>query len=294
LLSYIEYICGKQNVRMNVPLANYTTMRVGGDAKFFVRVQSRKSLLRLISALGFIEYPYRILGGGSNIIVPDNGFDGVVIKLCFSEIVENGNFIYADAGANTIAVSKRARDLGLTGLEFACGIPGTVGGAVYGNAGAFGSCISNVVVMVDVLANGEIISVDAGRCKFDYRTSVFKRKRNWIIIGAYFALGRGEVAEITETMRGFTEKRLAVCPKNPNAGSVFRNPEGQSAGHLIDKLGLKGKKVGGASIHLGHANFIINDGDATARDILKLVAQIKKRVRDAYGIKLMTEVEVFK
>ena len=294
LRTYLEHILGKGSVEMNVPMSKKTTWHVGGVAKFFVTPKSKTDLARLVSALDYIEYPYKIIGAGSNLLVNDKGFDGVIIRLAFSDIVENGNFIYADAGASLISVVKRATELGLGGLEFACGIPGTVGGAIFGNAGAHGSDISNVVTLVDVLCGGEVVTLDSKQCKFGYRTSVFRGGSGGnapIILGAYFYLLPTKKEVILNKITEYTQKRIANQPTGFNAGSVFRNPAGQSAGALIDKLGLKGTKIGGAMISDKHANFIINTGNATARDIEKLIKLIKKRVFEEYKIKLQTEIQ---
>ena len=299
LKSYLEHICGASNVRENEPMSAHTTFKIGGPARFFITVQSKQTLLKLVSALNYIEYPYRVIGGGSNLLAPDRGYDGVIIKLGFREIVENGNFIYADAGAPLSALVKFARERDLSGLEFAAGIPGTVGGAIFMNAGAHGGAISDVVTMVDVLRDGQIVSLDTRACKFAYRTSVFQRKRNWVILGTYFFLYSRPLAEVPPRTNQ---------PKEPNAGSVFKNPifvssskncvspplrkgECISAGKLIDQLGLKGFVVGGAAISERHANFIINKGFATARDVRALVKLVKTKVRVAYGINLKTEIE---
>ena len=278
-------------MRENVPLSILTTFKIGGPARFFVTVKSKEKLVRLISALKYIEHPFRVIGAGSNILAGDRGYDGVIIRLGFREIVENQNFIYADAGCSLAAVAKKVAELSLSGLEFACGIPGTIGGAVYGNSGACGSSIKDVVLMVDVLHNGEIISMDNLQCKFDYRTSLFKRRRDLIIVGAYFSLRQDNQDDIKSRMLENNKKRLATQPKGASAGSVFRNPN-IPVGRLIDELGLKGTRIGGAIIADKHANFILNIDNATSRDVQKLINLIQKRVRQEHGINLKTEIEV--
>jgi len=295
LKSYLEHICGKANVEENVLMSTRTTFRIGGSARFFVTVQSKEILIKLVSALNYIEYPYRIVGHGANLLVSDNGYDGVLIKLNFREIVENGNFVYADAGATLGAVVKFARSRGLSGLEFAAGIPGTVGGAVYMNAGAYGGQISDIAAMVDVLQNGEIVSLDARACKFSYRTSRFQKSRNQIVMGVYFFLKSGDKCEIEKREQEILLKRRATSVKEPNAGSIFRNPTVNgvvvSAGKLIDELGLKGTRIGDAAISRQHAGKIINLRAATARDVRALITLVKTKVRVAYGITLKTEIE---
>jgi UDP-N-acetylmuramate dehydrogenase len=298
LKSYLEHICGAENVAVDVPLAGKTTLGVGGAAKFFVTATHKGALVRILNALEYIEYPYKIIGGGSNLLVEDGGFDGVVIKLGFCEIVENGTFIYADAGANLSAVAATARDMELTGLEFAFGIPGTVGGAVYGNVGAAGGAMADVVVIVDILEGGEIRSIDAADCAFSYRKSVFKRSRS-VILGAYFHLERGNRADIDAKMKSIVAARRNSQPVGRTAGCIFKNPTkipaGEtaplSAGALIDRCGLKGFRIGGAVVSQVHANFIVNDGGATARDIKELIRVVRSRVREKFGVVLREEIE---
>jgi len=321
LKSYLEHICGTDAVQENLPLSKRTTFKIGGPARFFVTVRTKQTLVKLISALNYIEYPYRIIGAGSNLLVSDRGFNGVIIKNAFREIVQNGNFIYADAGASLAALAKFARDRNLRGLEFAATIPGTIGGAIYMNAGAHGSSISDIVAMVDVLeTSGEmispaIISLDARACKFAYRKSLFMRRRDLIITGAYFFLSPGNPAQIAALENQYRDHRRQTQPREPSAGSVFRNPnisnqrspfnkggvaqraaavfddEVVPAAKLIDQLGLKGTRIGDAAISEKHANFIVNMGTATASDVKKLIRLVKKRVRDAHRIVLKAEIE---
>jgi len=278
-------------------MSAHTTIRIGGSARFYVTCTKKDTLVRLVGALRYIDYPYKVIGGGSNLLVNDKGYNGVIIRPAFREIVENGCFVYADAGASLAAVARFARERGLGGLEFASGIPGTVGGAVYMNAGAHGNSMSGVVAMVDVLRDGKVVSLDVKACRFNYRTSIFQKKRDLIILGAYFFLTAADKAEIELTANAYLAKRKAAQPKQPNAGSIFRNPnsplgKGGAAGGLIDDLGLKGYQIGGAAISEVHANFIVNLGGATARDVKRLIAYTKKRVRDAYGITLKAEIEI--
>ena len=291
LKSYLEHICGKANVRENESMRAHTTFGIGGPAKFFVSVYKKDVLVRLVSALNYIEYPYKIIGTGSNLLVRDGGFDGVIIRLKTCEIVENGNIIYADAGAPLVSVVQKAAELGLSGLEFAYGIPGTVGGAVFGNAGAFGASIADVAVVIDVLKDGEIISMENKDCKFGYRTSYFQKNKDIVILGAYFSLQHGDSDKIKAKMQVNLGKRNLSQPAGKTAGCVFRNQPAVSAGEVIDRLGLKGFRIGGAVISEKHANFIVNDNHATAKDVEKLIRHIKKRASDTYGIKLKLEIE---
>ena len=310
LKSYLEHVCGTENVLENEPLSKHTTFRIGGPARFFVTVPSKECLVRILSALEYIEQKYFILGRGSNVLATDKGFDGVVLKLGFSEIIEQVPIVYADAGATLRSVGVFARERGLSGLEWAAGIPATVGGAVYMNAGAHGGQMSDVVAMVDALVDGEIRALDTKQCKFGYRKSVFSvRGEGSIILGAYFCLKQSTKDEILAKEVGILAKRTTSQPNQPSAGSVFKKPpprrgtpfiEGGISsgpfyvGKAIEELGLKGFSVGGAAVSEKHAGFIINKGGATARDVLKLIRIIRKKVFEKYGVRLQTEVKMLK
>ena len=296
LKSYLGYICGKDNVAENVPLAGKTTFRIGGPARWFVTVPTKEALLRLISALNYIELPWFIIGAGANVLAADNGYNGVVIKLGFKDIIDNGCFIYADAGASLKRLCNFARFQSLSGLEFATGIPGTVGGAVYMNAGAHGGQISDIVAMVDALIDGEVRTLDARALKFRYRRSVFHRKPKWIILGAYFYLKKcTNKNEIVAKEQAFLAARLGSQPLQPSAGSVFKRPSPDFAvGKAVDELGLKGTKIGGAQISDKHAGFIVNTGGATCADVLALVKLVRKKIKDKHNLYLQTEIQILK
>lgn len=289
LESYLQYICGKENVKCNEPLSKWTTFRVGGPARFFVTVEHKHSLRRLINALRYLEYPYFILGLGANTLASDDGFDGVVIKLSFNHIEQNDVFIYADAGAKLGAVVNYARDHELTGLEWATGIPATVGGGVYMNCGAFDHCLSENIVLVDVLIDGEVKTLTHDQLDFGYRHSLFM-ERPAVILGAYLHLAHGKKNEITTQMQTIIEKRRQH-PHEPSAGSVFKRPRDNFyVGKVIEDLGLAGYTIGGARISPKHCNFIINTGTATADDILKIIYHVQDTVEKATGVLLETEI----
>ena len=296
LRSYLEYICGKENVAEFVPMATKTTFKIGGPARWFVTVPTKEALMRLISTLNYIEQPWFIIGGGANILASDKGYNGVVIKLGFRDIIDNGCFVYADAGANLKRLCNFAREQSLSGLEFATGIPGTVGGAVYMNAGAFGGQISDVVAMVDVLVDGEVKTLDTLQIGFDYRKSVFQKKNGWIILGAYFYLRKCiDKSVIIAKEKDFATKRAKSQPNNPSAGSVFKRPSPDFAvGKVVDELGLKGTKIGGACISDKHAGFIVNTNNATCEDVLKLIKLIRRKIKQSYNIYLQTEIQILK
>ena len=296
LKSYLEHICGKENVEENVNLSKKTTFKIGGPARWFVTTPTKESLLRLISTLNYIEQRWFIIGMGANILAHDNGYDGVVIRLGFKEVMDNGCFVYADAGASLKKVCTFARENALSGLEFAVGIPSTVGGAVFMNAGAHGGEIGNVVVMVDVLIDGEVKTLDIRELGFKYRHSIFHSKPYWIILGAYFFLKKcKDKQEIVAAEQKFLSARLQSQPTQPSAGSVFKRPSPDFAvGKVVDELGLKGTQIGGARISDKHAGFIVNVGDATCEDVLALVKLIRREVKQKHDLYLQTEIQILK
>ncbi|MCM1404452.1 MAG: UDP-N-acetylmuramate dehydrogenase [Prevotella sp.] len=286
---YLQHVCGAANVKRDEPLARWTTFRVGGPARYFVLVDSKTALQRLIQALDYLDYPYFILGLGANVLASDRGFDGVVIKLNFHTIEQNDVFVYADAGAKLGAVVNYARDQALTGLEWATGIPATVGGGVYMNCGAFDHSISDVVVMVDVLEHGAIKTLTHHQLDFGYRHSVFMEQPA-VIIGAYFRLERGNSAEIATQMQTVITKRRRH-PHQPSAGSVFKRPkDGFYVGKVVEELGLGGYTVGGAQVSPQHCNFIVNTGHATCADILAVLYHVQDVVEQKTGVCLETEI----
>ncbi|MDR0975663.1 MAG: UDP-N-acetylmuramate dehydrogenase [Christensenellaceae bacterium] len=291
LYNYLCHVCGEENVLKDEPLSAHTTFKIGGNAKFFVKVKSREKLLKLISALNFLQQKYFIIGGGSNILANSNGYDGVVIKLMMNEIVYNSGFVYADAGAMLSSLIWFCQTSNLTGFEWAAGIPATVGGAIYMNAGCHGHEIAENTVMVDVLENGEIKSLTAMDLDFSYRESVFKNKRKTaIILGAYFYLKREAPEKIAENVNLSLEKRKNL-PKAPSAGSVFKKPSADFfVGKEIEALGLKGLTVGGAQISPEHAGFIVNNGEATSADVHELIKLIKEKIKAEKNIDLETEI----
>jgi len=296
LKSYLEYICGKENVQEFVALSTKTTFRIGGPARWFVTVPTKEALVRLVSALNFIEQPWFVIGAGANVLAADKGYDGVCLRLGFSEIADNGCFIYADAGASLRKLSNFAREHGLSGLEFAAGIPGTVGGAVFMNAGAHGGEMAGVVAMADVLIGGEIKSLDVRELRFGHRDSIFRRRRDWIILGAYFFLKNHKTTdEIAATEAMFAAVRRESQPLQASAGSIFRRPHPDFAvGEVVDKLGLKGVQIGGARISDKHAGFIVNTGGATSKDVLALIKLIRKKVKQEHNVNLKTEIQILK
>lgn len=283
----IEYIC-------NEPMKSHTTFKIGGDAEVFVTVKNIEELKAVISFTKENNIPYFTLGKGSNLLVSDNGIKGAVISLGgdFEEIkvLENGK-IYAGAGASLMKLCKVALMNDLSGLEFAYGIPGSVGGAVFMNAGAYGGEMKDCLFSASYVSeNGQEGSFTLDEMNLGYRTSVFKTN-GYIITGCTVALTKGDNAEIKEKMNDLLGRRRSKQPlEYPSAGSTFKRPEGAFAGTLIESCGLKGYSVGGAEVSTKHAGFVINKGNATAKDVNTLIENVQKRVKEETGYFLETEV----
>ena len=283
-------------IKLNEPLANHTSWKLGGPADLYIIPEDYQGLSKTIEILNNWQIAWKILGKGSNLLVLDKGFRGAIISLnnkSFQKIIINDSCISVGASVSLIRLANLAAKEGLTGLEFAGGIPGTVGGAIYMNAGAHGSDISQVLVEAEVLTeNGEIVTISKDYPQFSYRTSIFQQKE-WIILSAVFQLKFGDRKEIASKMAQFKLKRKNSQPYNlPCSGSVFRNPEGDFAGRLIEQIGLKSFQIGGAQVSDLHANFIVNVNEATAKDVLELIEHIQRQVYEIYGINLNSEVEL--
>lgn len=284
---------GEENVKENVSLKEYTTFRVGGPADIMVTVNSMEELAKVIGYLNKCRSEYFVLGNGSNLLVSDEGYRGIVVKMAgrLTDMVVVGNRITAGAGALLSNVCKMAADNGLTGMEFAYGIPGTVGGAIVMNAGAYGGDMSMVVDGLEaVTKEGELIYVSPHSLRFDYRKSEVK-KSGISVAMVTFKLEPGNEEDIRNTMKDLMGRRVEKQPlEYPSAGSTFKRPKGYFAGQLIEEAGLKGERIGGACVSTKHAGFIVNDANATAKDINDLIELIKKRVYDNSKVKLETEV----
>ncbi|OAB30136.1 UDP-N-acetylenolpyruvoylglucosamine reductase [Paenibacillus macquariensis subsp. defensor] len=280
-------------VHLNEPMTKHTTWRIGGPVDAFIVPETREQLQELITLLHHHGIPWIQIGRGSNMLVSDKGIRGVVIKL--GSGLEYTKFqeetVTAGGGCSFVKLSFLSGRHGLTGLEFAGGIPGSVGGAVYMNAGAHGSDVSRIFKSAEiVLETGELVSYAAEEMDFAYRHSVL-HKRKGIVVEATFGLKFGERREIAAALASYKDRRRRTQPlQMPCAGSVFRNPTGDYAARLIEAAGLKGYRVGGAEISLQHANFIVNTGQATAEDVLTLMHEIQKRIDSENGISLVPEV----
>ena len=278
-------------IRENEPLSSHSTMRVGGPAALAAFPTCADELSALITRAGEGGVRYIIVGNASNILFSDRGFDGLAIfTTAMRRVSWNGSAVTAECGASLTGLAAAATKKGLSGLEFAFGIPGTVGGAVYMNAGAYGSQISAVLTASEYLRDGVIHRREAADHAFGYRTSVY-RSTDDVILSAEFTLTPGDPEAIAAKAKQNMESRRSKQPlEYPNAGSVFKRPEGACPGALIEQAGLKGLRIGGAEISEKHANFIINRGNATADDILRLTETAQKRVYSQFGILLETEI----
>ena len=281
-------------VQTHVALEKCTTLRVGGPADSFAEPASEAELVCLLNAAQAAEVPVLLMGNGSNLLVRDGGFRGLVIRLgkAFSRIEPWEGGLQAQAGALLSVLACEAAGASLTGLEFAQGIPGTVGGGVYMNAGAYGGELAQRIESVTVLDHGEVKRIPGHDMGFGYRHSR-AMEEGWIVLGARFRLEKGEREQIDAAMRDFVARRKEKQPLNyPSAGSFFKRPEGHFAGALIEGAGLKGKSVGGAQVSEKHAGFLINTGGATASDFLTLMKLVQDQVKAKYGVALEPEVRI--
>lgn len=278
----------------DVPLSLHTTYRVGGKAKCFIYPQDTKKLIKLLKYIKKNNIKYKLLGNGSNTLFSDREYDGIIIKLDkFDHIDVKGFTIVVGAGYNLMKLASLAARKSLAGLEFASGIPGTVGGAVYMNAGAYKSDMGYIVKRVKVLTpDFKVINMTNRELDFHYRSSFFQKNKEYVCLEATLGLKKGKKEEIQKVNRERKQRRLESQPlEYPSAGSVFRNPEGLFAGKLIEDLGFKGLMKGGAQISSKHANFIINKKNAKASDIKELIEFTKDAVEDKYKIELKVEQE---
>ena len=281
-------------VLTDVPLKNYTTYKVGGNAKAIIYPKNISCLVKLIEKLKTDNVKFMVLGNGSNVLFSDKEYEGIIIKLDeFNKVEVKNNRIVAGAGAMIIKVSREAIKHGLAGLEFASGIPGTVGGCVYMNAGAYNSDMGYVVSRVKVLTpKMTVITMVNRELDFHYRTSFFKTHKNYIVLEATFNLKKGNKELLEEVVNDRLKRRLESQPlEYPSAGSVFRNPKDMYSGKLIEDLGYKGLEKGGAKVSDKHANFVINFNKATATDIKELIDFLRDEVKEKYGVDLIVEQE---
>lgn len=284
--------CGK--IIENVDLEKYTSYKLNEKAKAMIYVDSIPKLKKLLDYLNKNKIKYKIVGGCSNLIF-DGFYDGLLIKLDMQNYVINGNELVAEAGCNLMMLANKVSKRGLTGMEFATGIPGTLGGAIYNNSGAYGSDMGYIVKEVTVLKDSEILTFPNKNIDYHYRTSLFKTNPGYIILSAKIVLKEGDKNQIRDLIIDRLKRRKESQPlEYPSAGSVFRNPTGLYAGKLIEDINMKGYILGGAQVSLKHANFIINIGNAKGTDIVKLINLIKEKVKEKYNVDLVLEQEIVK
>ncbi len=279
----------------NELLAPHSTFRIGGEARLAAMPDTTEQIIDAVSAAKEAGLDFTVIGNGSNILFSDKGFDGLVIFTRNADsVVIKGNRVIADAGAPFTKLAVTVKNAGLTGLEFAYGIPGSVGGAVYMNAGAYNGEASQVVAssMAYDDLTGEVRMISREEHNFGYRTSVYSQNRDRLtVLSAEFELKEGDSAAIWETMQDLMRRRREKQPlEYPNAGSVFKRPQGYFVGKLITDAGLKGYTIGGAQVSEKHAGFIVNIGGATAEDVLRLVEHIQKTVQSQFGVMLECEI----
>lgn len=278
----------------NIDLKKYTTYKAGGIGRVLVIPKDIESLQKLFNYINKNNIKYKMLGLGSNLIFGDDIYEGILIKLDeFNDVNISGTTIRVGAGYSLIKLSLLAARNDLAGLEFASGIPGTVGGAVYMNAGAYKSDMGYIVKEIKVLTpDNEIITMSNKELDFHYRTSFLQKNPGYICLEATLNLYKGDRNAILDVIRDRKKRRMETQPLEfPSAGSVFRNPPDDFAGRLIEELGYKGKKIGGAMVSTKHANFIINVGNAKGNDIKKLILEIQEKIKEKYDIELKVEQE---
>jgi len=281
-------------VREGEPLAGRTTLRIGGPARLLAEVSDADALARVLRFASAEGLPVLVLGKGSNLLVPDAGFPGIVVVLggAFRETRVEGTEIVAGGGVSLMALAVAARDAGLSGVENVSGIPSSVGGAVRINAGSYGSEIFDVLVAATLVSPaGEIRTAAAAAIAHGYRWTSLCETGD-VVAGARFHLSPKSPTEIAARMAEVAAKRRDALPKQPNAGSIFKNPPGLFAGRLLEECGMKGRRVGGAEVSQIHANVIVHAGGATAEDVKRLMAEMKRAVKDRFGVELQPEIQI--
>lgn len=295
ILSELKNITDEKNILINEPLKNHTTFKIGGNADFIVMPQNKSEAVELMRFVIKKSVPYFILGNGSNLLVSDNGFRGVVVKTfgCLNKITTDGNTVVVEAGVLLSGLSSVLTEKSLSGFEEMSGIPGTFGGAVYMNAGAYGREIKDVLYDVTFIdGNGNLKTLKTEELNLGYRKSIFSENGGFVLEGT-LKLQHGNKEQIKAKVKEITKLRTEKQPLNyPSAGSTFKRPEGHFAGKLIEDCGLKGYSVGGAKISEKHAGFVINYDNATYEDVINLIDDVKRTVKDRFGVNLESEVKI--
>lgn len=293
MYDYMKTVIPKERILFHEPMSRHTTFRVGGEAECLIMVHGEEELAKLVRYLHQIEEEYFILGNGSNLLVGDKGYRGVVLKLDgpMEEIRTEGTLVRAGAGALLSTVAAKAKNRNLSGMEFAAGIPGSIGGAVVMNAGAYGGEMKQIVVSVRGMdKEGEILTLDNETMEFGYRSSAI-RNRPIVVLEVALRLTEGRREEIGAKMEELAELRRSKQPlEYPSAGSTFKRPEGYYAGKLIMDAGMRGYRIGGAQVSEKHCGFIVNTGSATAADIRELIEEVQERVQERFHVTLEPEV----
>ena len=286
-------IVGEENVELAEPMSEHTTFEIGGPADIFVVPERQGQVRPVIEACQDAGVPFFTLGRGSDLLVSDAGYRGVVISLgdALDDVTVEDERMTCEAGVTLKDAAEMAATLGLTGLEFACGIPGTVGGAVFMNAGAYGGEIKDILLSATVLTpSGEVVELPVDEMEMGYRTSRV-RTEGLVVLSATFSLKEADEADVRATMADLTERRESKQPLDlPSAGSTFKRPEGHFAGGLICEAGLQGFRIGGAQVSEKHAGFVVNVGGATAADVRALIAHVQDEVERKSGVRLEPEV----
>lgn len=284
----------KERALVDEPMKQHTTFRVGGNADYFVMPQSAEEVKNIVTLCKEADMPYYILGNGSNLLVGDKGYRGVIIQIYkeMNHIRIDGDKVIAQAGALLSRVGTATLEAELTGFEFAAGIPGTVGGAVFMNAGAYGGEMKDIIANATVLTqDGDIVTINKEDLELGYRTSVIAKK-GYVVLEAEYQLQKGDKEAIRARMDELKVQRVTKQPlEYPSAGSTFKRPEGYFAGKLIQDAGLRGFQVGGAQVSEKHCGFVINKDQATAADIQELMRQVSDKVMQEFGVKLEPEVK---
>jgi UDP-N-acetylmuramate dehydrogenase len=280
--------------KLDVPLRRYTAWKIGGPADALLEPKSTEELIEAVEIAREHGVPVTVLGGGTNVLVLDGGVRGLTIRLAkaLTSVEVRGTSVTADAGVLYPVLANTTAARGLAGLEFATGIPGTVGGAVYMNAGAYGSETREVLVWADVFRDGGVVRMTNGDLDLSYRHSALHENPDWIVLRANYALSPGDPEELKARIKEFRAQRMNGSPNKPSCGSTFKRPENDFPGRVIEAAGLKGTRVGQLEVSPVHANYLVNHGGGTASEALKLIELVREKVRERLGIELEAEVRV--
>lgn len=294
ILKELQDIVGVENVKYNEPMSKHTSFKVGGNAEYFVEIYDIDILKRIVDFSKNNNLDINVVGNGTNLLVLDSGIKGLVIRYVANKIEINDNYVSVDAGVLNGVLAQELLKKELSGFEFASGIPGTIGGAVFMNAGAYGSEIKDIIEEVTYfdMSDKTVHKICNNECKFDYRKSIFS-EMDTVILNAKLRLNKSSYDLIKKKMDEYRDKRISTQPLNkPNAGSTFKRGDGFITAQLIDEAGLKGFSIGGAKVSEKHAGFIVNDNNATAKDIIELIEYVKKTIYEKYNKKIEVEVRI--